>query len=74
MIMAELPMFMAHESETILGFFENAFFAPLQMRQPQFVPWSNDDAELVFPCHTSIMSQDLLIDKMKKYGYCPSDY
>jgi hypothetical protein len=44
------------------------------MRLPQFVPWSTDAEELVFPCHTSIMSKDLLISKMKDQGYCPKDY
>jgi len=44
------------------------------MRLPQFVPWDTDAEELIFASHTSIMSSELLISKMKDQGFCAKDY
>ena len=71
MFIAEIPMLLAHESESILNFFEQSFFSPMQMKLPQFVPWETDAEELIFASHTSLMSKDLLIGKMKEQGFCP---
>ena len=32
------------------------------MQIEQFIPWSNDDVkEIIFPCHTSVISEELLL-------------
>ena len=38
------------------------------MAMDQFVPWEEGCEELVFPCHTSIISQELLLDKLESEG------
>jgi hypothetical protein len=46
----------------------------MQMKLPQFVPWDTDAEELIFSSHTSLMSPELLISKMKEQGFCAKDY
>ena len=61
MFLSVIPIILAHESEYIYGFFDSAFFKPLQMRLPIFVPWESDDQDLIFASHTSIMSPNLIL-------------
>lgn len=36
------------------------------MRIDQFVPWNDDLDCIVFPCHTSVISRDLLLQKLSE--------
>ena len=38
------------------------------MQVEQFVPWDEDYEELIFPCHTSVISKELLNSKLVELG------
>jgi len=38
------------------------------MRNSLYVPWETDDQECIFACHTSIMSQYLVMNKLRENG------
>ena len=39
------------------------------MQIERFIPWEDEDLEeIVFPSHTSIISINLLVEKMKELG------
>ena len=38
------------------------------MATEQFIPWESDMEELVFASHTSLIWEDLLLDKVEDYG------
>lgn len=68
MMMMSLPRLLSHESEEVVDFFENAVFCPPQMAVEQFIPWSPDMDQLIFASHTSLISRDLLLDKLEDHG------
>lgn len=52
----------------MINFFDNCWFIPPQMAIEQFVPWEDDLEMIVFPSHTSIISQELLFAKLSENG------
>lgn len=62
MMLKALGLIFSSQSISVLNFFEQSFFRPPQMEIEQFIPWNNELKELIFPCHTSVMSQKLLIE------------
>ena len=62
-------MILSHSSEQIINFFEENLYQPPQMQLEQFIPWEDDDMEeFIFSSHTSVISSQLLVSKMKENG------
>ena len=69
MILKSLFMTFAHPSDNVLTFFEENIFQPPQMQIEQFIPWDGEeDEEFVFASHTSLISMDLIVEKMQEQG------
>ena len=68
MMLKSLALILSSENQQVIDFFNSATFQPPQMAMEQFVPWQEGIEQLVFPCHTSIISQELLIEKIEKHG------
>ena len=56
-------MILDHQSPKVLDFLDNCLFAPPQMQLEQVIPWPEEEnlKEIIFPCHTSIVSNKLLL-------------
>ena len=52
----------------MINFFDQCWFRPPQMKIERFVPWDDDLDMIVFPSHTSIISQELLFQKLDENG------
>lgn len=37
------------------------------MEQAHLLPWPDQKSEIIFACHTSMVSQQILIDKISKF-------
>ena len=61
MMLKSLALILTSENDAMIDFFDDAWFEPPQMRIDQFVPWNDDVENIVFPCHTSVISRDLLL-------------
>ena len=68
MMLKSMPMLLSHSSEHVVEFFERKIYKPPQMATEQFIPWESDMEELVFASHTSLIWEDLLLDKVEDYG------
>ena len=55
----------------MIEFFETCIFQPPQMQIQQFIPWGDDMEEFVFASHTSIISTQLLYEKLAEAGVIP---
>ena len=64
MILKSFPVVMAHESPRVVEFFESAIYQTMTMQTPLLVPWPDDLEEFCFPCNTSIISQELVMEMM----------
>jgi hypothetical protein len=60
MILKSLPVILAHQSPKVIEFFETAIYENLSMQTPLLIPWPEELEEYVFPCNTSIISQNLV--------------
>lgn len=63
-----LPLILAHESPLILDFFEANVFQTPQMEIELFVPWREGMEEHTFASHTSLISKELLVEKLSAAG------
>ena len=63
-ILNSLTLILLNEQESVVNFFEGAFYQPPQMKIDWFVPWNENDEEFVFTSHTSLISQKLLLTKL----------
>lgn len=69
MILKSLFLTFTHPSDSVLTFFDNNIFMPPQMQIEQFIPWEDGDMEeFIFPSHTSIISTELIVEKMQEQG------
>lgn len=68
LMLKSLPLVLSHESQAVINFFEERIFCPPQMQIEHFVPWNPDLEEVIFPCHTSIIWKELLIEKFAEQG------
>jgi hypothetical protein len=71
MMLKSLAMILSHESSQVIEFFESSTFQPPQMQIQQFIPWGDDMEEFVFASHTSIISTQLLYEKLAEAGVIP---
>jgi len=60
MMLKSLALIVSHENSAVIDFFECNIFQPPLMQIQQFIPWGDDMEEFIFPCHTSIISRELL--------------
>lgn len=67
-MLKSLTLVLLNEQESVVNFFDGAFYQPPQMIIDWFVPWDDGREELVFPCHTSVISQKLLMTKLEENG------
>ena len=51
-----------------MDFLKDCSFRPPQMQIEQFIPWDCENGEMLFPCHTSFISQELLFEQCEKKG------
>ena len=65
-MLSSLTLILLNEDESVVNFFDGAFYQPPQMRIDWFIPWKEGIEELVFPCHTSVISQELLLKKISE--------
>jgi hypothetical protein len=61
MILKSMPIIFSHQSPKVIEFFETAIYENLTMCSPLMIPWPDDLEEFVFPCNTSIISQNLVM-------------
>lgn len=74
MMLKSLAVIVSHDSDMVIEFFDHALYQPPQMQIEQFVPWSDDLSEegLIFASHTSIISRELLLEKLEAVGITES--
>jgi hypothetical protein len=63
-----VSMILSHESPQILEFFEENTFQTPQMLIELFVPWGDGMEEFIFASHTSLVSAELLGEKLGEVG------
>jgi hypothetical protein len=68
MMLKSLALIVSHESSQVIDFFDTNTFVPPLMQIHQFIPWGNDMEEFVFPSHTSLVSKQLLYEKLAEEG------
>ena len=62
-----MSLILDHDSECVMNFLENCMFVPHQMQIEQFIPWPSESTkEIIFPCHTSVISNPLLLKAIGK--------
>lgn len=64
MILRSLPRMLAHESDGVLGFFEQAVYVSPAMREPLLVQWPEDIEDYVFASNTSIITAATLTHEL----------
>lgn len=70
MMLKSLAVIVSHDSDMVIEFFDKSIYQPPQMQIEQFVPWSDELGEegLIFASHTSIISRELLLEKLEAIG------
>jgi hypothetical protein len=68
MMMKSFGIILGHNSESVIDFLDTCIYRPPQMQLEQFVPWDSANPEILFACHTSYISVELLLQKLKEGG------
>ena len=68
MILKSFALLLRSDNPDVIKFFDSCLYIPPQMQIEQFVPWNDGDEQIVFTCHTSVISQKLLIQKLAENG------
>jgi len=68
MMMKSISIILQHESEGVIDFLDTCIYRPPQMQLEQFVPWDSANPEILFACHTSYISVELLFQKLREAG------
>lgn len=68
MMMKSMAIVLQHSSEGVIDFLDTCIYRPPQMQLEQFVPWDSAVPEILFACHTSYISVELLHQKLREGG------
>ena len=68
MLLKTFSLILAHESPSVINFLDIMLYVPPQMQVEQFIQWDDDYEELILTSHTTVISKQLLNDKLIELG------
>lgn len=60
MMLNVLPKMLQQETDIVAKFFNSCIFQAESMKSPMVIPWVEDTAEVIFACHTSIITDEII--------------
>lgn len=60
MMMNCLPKMLSQETDIVVKFMNNAIYQAETMKDPLTVPWEEGKEQLMFACHTSIITREII--------------